>query len=91
VGNFGSGTIMTFDSFGNFRGLLEGTSDCPLTIDGLWGLTFGAGGASGVATDLYFSAGPNAESHGLFGVIQAQNDSEDDNHGGCDRHHGHRH
>ena len=92
VGNFGSGTIMTFDSFGNFRGLLEGTSDCPLTIDGLWGLTFGAGGASGVATDLYFSAGPNAESHGLFGVIQAQNDSNgDDNDSGCGGHHGHCH
>jgi len=91
VGNFGSGTIMTFDLYGNFRGLLEGTADCPVTIDGLWGLTFGAdGGASGVATDLYFSAGPNGESHGLFGVIQALNDSDDeDNYG--DRHRGHRH
>jgi len=92
VGNFGSGTIMTFDSYGNFRGLLQGTTECPLMIDGLWGLTFGAGGASGVATDLYFTAGPNGESHGLFGVIQAQNDSDDDDHdGGGDRHHGHRH
>jgi uncharacterized protein (TIGR03118 family) len=92
VGNFGSGTIMTFDAYGNFRGLLEGTAECPLTIDGLWGLTFGAGGASGVATDLYFTAGPNGESHGLFGVIQAQNDSDDDDHdGGFDRHHGDRH
>jgi uncharacterized protein (TIGR03118 family) len=91
VGNFGSGTIMTFDAYGNFRGLLEGTAECPLVIDGLWGLTFGAGGASGVATDLYFTAGPNGESHGLFGVIQAQNDSDDDEHeGGRARHHGHR-
>src|SRR5215475_900599 len=59
VGNFGSGTIMTFDAHGKFKGLLQGAGECPITIDGLWGLTFGAGGATGVATDLYFSAGPN--------------------------------
>jgi uncharacterized protein (TIGR03118 family) len=78
VGNFGSGTIMTFDARGKFKGLLQGTGDCPVTIDGLWGLTFGAdGGVSGVSTDLYFSAGPNNESHGLFGAIQVLNDSEE--------------
>jgi uncharacterized protein (TIGR03118 family) len=76
VGNFGSGTIMTFDIEGHFRGLLQGTGECPVTIDGLWGLTFGAGGVSGVATDLYFTAGPNGEQHGLFGVIQPVNDNE---------------
>ena len=77
VGNLGSGTIMTFDSHGNFRGLLQGTGDCPVTIDGLWGLTFGAdGGVSGVSTDLYFSAGPNGYRHGLFGVIQTVQDQD---------------
>src|SRR5262249_55201472 len=71
VGNFGSGTIMSFDAEGNFRGLLKATEDRPVTIDGLWGLTFGVdGGVSGVSTDLYFSAGPNDEAHGLFGVLQ---------------------
>jgi uncharacterized protein (TIGR03118 family) len=90
VGNFGSGTIMTFDVYGNFRGLLQGTAECPVTIDGLWGLTFGASGASGVTTDLYFSAGPNGESHGLFGVIQAQNDNDDED-GSRDHHRGQRH
>jgi len=78
VGNFGSGTIMTFDAHGRFTGLLHGPEDCPVTIDGLWGLTFGAdGGVSGVSTDLYFSAGPNDERHGLFGAIQALNESDD--------------
>ena len=78
VGNFGSGTIMTFDAHGKFKGLLQGTGDCPVTIDGLWGLTFGAdGGVSGVSTDLYFSAGPNDERHGLFGAIQVLNDREE--------------
>ena len=88
VGNFASGTIMTFDARGNFTGLLQGPGECPLTIDGLWGLMFGAdAGVSGVSTDLYFSAGPNDESHGLFGVIQGLNDNDDDDAG---RHHGHR-
>jgi uncharacterized protein (TIGR03118 family) len=79
VGNFGSGTIMAFDAHGKFRGLLKGSQECPVTIDGLWGLTFGAnGGASGVASDLYFTAGPNGERHGLFGVIQAVDDRDND-------------
>jgi uncharacterized protein (TIGR03118 family) len=80
VGNFGSGTIMTFDASGRFKGLLERDEDRPVTIDGLWGLTFGAdGGVSGVSTDLYFSAGPNDEQHGLFGVIQAVSANDDEN------------
>jgi uncharacterized protein (TIGR03118 family) len=95
VGNFGSGTIMAFEIDGDFRGLLKESQECPVTIDGLWGLTFGAGGACGVATDLYFSAGPNGEQHGLFGVIQPLNDSDNDcdhNHRqGQDHRHGHQH
>lgn len=77
VGNFGSGTIMSFNANGKFRGLLRGTEECPVTIDGLWALTFGTSGNAGVATDLYFTAGPNGEAHGLFGTIQK--DAEDDN------------
>jgi len=80
VGNFGSGTIMTFDAHGRFRGLLKGTEECPVTIDGLWGLAFGAAGTAGVATDLYFTAGPNGETHGLFGVIQKSEEADDQDH-----------
>ena len=72
VGNFGSGTIMTFDAEGQFQGLLKGSRGGTLTINGLWSLTFGAAGTAGVPTDLYFSAGPKGESHGLFGVLQKQ-------------------
>ena len=79
VGNFGSGTIMTFDGHGRFHGLLKGTEECPVTIDGLWSLTFGAAGTAGVATDLYFTAGPNGEAHGLFGVIQKEIEADGDN------------
>jgi uncharacterized protein (TIGR03118 family) len=81
VGNFGSGTIMSFTDKGKFRGLLRGSEECPVTIDGLWGLAFGAAGTAGVATDLYFSAGPNGEQHGLFGVLQTLDDADDDDHG----------
>ena len=81
VGNFGSGTIMAFEPDGRFRGLLKGWEDCPVTIDGLWGLTFGTGAPTGVSTDLYFTAGPNGERHGLFGVLQKINEPDDDNDG----------
>ena len=70
VGNFGSGTIMTFDAEGNFRGLLKGTHHRPIVIDGLWALAFGNGGRGGVPSTLYFTAGPDDESHGLFGSLE---------------------
>ncbi len=78
VGNFGSGTIMIFDSYGRFRGLLRGTEECPVTIDGLWALRFGPTGTAGVPTDLYFTAGPNGENHGLSGVLQTVKDNDGD-------------
>jgi uncharacterized protein (TIGR03118 family) len=69
VGNFGSGTIMTFEADGDFQGLLTGSDHHPLTIEGLWGLSFGNGGRAGVTNVLYFTAGPNGEADGLFGAI----------------------
>jgi uncharacterized protein (TIGR03118 family) len=69
VGNFGSGTIMTFDSNGKFQGLLKGFREGPLQIDGLWGLTFGNGRSAGMTDTLYFTAGPDGEGHGLFGSL----------------------
>lgn len=76
VGNFGSGTIMTFDSRGRFRGLLRATDNHPLVIDGLWGLTFGNGTNAGTPDTLFFSAGPDGESHGLFGAIEPMQRNE---------------
>jgi len=69
VGNFGSGTIMRFDSNGDFRGELQAIHHGRVVIDGLWALTFGNGGNGGVTDTLYFTAGPNGESHGLFGSL----------------------
>jgi uncharacterized protein (TIGR03118 family) len=69
VGNFGSGTIMTFDADGDFAGFLEDANHQPIAIDGLWGLAFGNGGKAGVPDALYFTAGLDGEADGLFGSI----------------------
>jgi uncharacterized protein (TIGR03118 family) len=72
VGNFGDGRISAFDLSNNnaFEGQLLDLTGNPLTIDGLWGLTTGNSGNGGSMDKLYFSAGPNNEANGLFGVIQ---------------------
>ncbi|HXT10292.1 MAG TPA: TIGR03118 family protein [Candidatus Angelobacter sp.] len=81
VGNFGSGTIMVFDARGRFRGELKGQHGQPVVIDGLWALTFGNGGAGGDPGTLYFSAGPDGESHGLFGSLAPVKDNGHDGNG----------
>ena len=68
VGNFGNGEINAFDSDGNFRGTLKDSSGTPVVIDGLWTLTLGGGRKSSSDT-LYFTAGPNHETDGVFGTI----------------------
>ncbi len=70
VGNFGSGTIMSFDDHGRLRGLLTDPHQQPIVIDGLWALTLGNGTIAGVPGTLYFTAGPDSESHGLFGSLE---------------------
>jgi uncharacterized protein (TIGR03118 family) len=75
VGNFGDGQINAYEEQANGRfeprGELRGPDGKPLAIDGLWALEFGLGGTSGPPTTLFFTAGPNDESHGLFGSITA--------------------
>ena len=72
VGNFASGTIAAFDpTTGRFLGKLKGAAGKPIVIDGLWALTFGNGASGGDKSALYFSAGPDGETHGLFGSIRA--------------------
>ena len=80
IGNFGDGRIQAFDvhvhhSRGDgrarFRGFLHGADGHQLRIDGLWALQFGNGAAAGPKTTLFFTAGPQGESHGLFGSLVA--------------------
>ena len=70
VGNFGDGTIHAYNpTTGAFVQELTDASGKPLVIDGLWGLRFGNGGSFGSPSTLYFTAGPDGESHGLFGEL----------------------
>ena len=72
VGNFGNGAIHAFDAMtGTPLGALRGSNGMPLLIDGLWGLIPGNGAGAGNAGRIYFTAGPQDESHGVLGVIAA--------------------
>src|SRR5205085_7995167 len=66
------GRIHAFDpTTGVEQGTLRVRRDQPIVIDGLWGLAFGNGKTAGDANSLYFAAGPQHETHGLFGKITA--------------------
>ncbi len=70
VGNFGDGTINAYNpTTGAFVETLTNSSGSPLVIDGLWGLRFGNGGSFGSPNTLFFTAGPDGETHGLFGAL----------------------
>ena len=77
VGNFGNGRVHAFDpgsleGNGEFqhRGPLHSAAGPPIAIDGLWALGFGKGAANnGPTNTLFFTAGPDGEQHGLFGML----------------------
>jgi uncharacterized protein (TIGR03118 family) len=72
VGNFGNGEIDAYEktaSSFHHRGTLRDASNNKLVIDGLWALEFGNAGSNGSPDTLFFTAGPDDESHGLFGTI----------------------
>lgn len=74
VGNFGDGTINVFNpdpATPGFLGQLTGADGRPIVIDDLWGLIPGNDGSGGSSQKIYFSAGPNDEANGLFGVLQS--------------------
>jgi len=73
VANFGDGTISAFDlKSGDFVGYMRDPDSKIISIDGIWGLTFGNGVSLGEADALYFTAGPNNEQDGLFGRLEAR-------------------
>jgi uncharacterized protein (TIGR03118 family) len=70
VGNFGDGRITAFDATTHAPvGQVLGSDGQPLSIDGLWALSPGNDGSGGSSQMLYFTAGPDGETHGLFGVL----------------------
>jgi len=76
IGNFGDGVINIFEPEGyrefEHEGSLHRLNGNPIVIPGLWALQFGNDGPAGPSTSLFFTAGPDDETHGLFGSIQAQ-------------------
>ena len=81
VGNFGDGTIDAFDpATGAFLGQLRATNGQVLKIDDLWGLSFGNGLLGQPTSSLFFTSGPGAEQHGLYGHIDAAPSDDHDPH-----------
>ena len=76
VGNFGDGRINVFRVVRQGLGLkatligpILDTTEQPLVIDGLLALDFGPGTGGFSAEELFFTAGPDGEQHGLFGKL----------------------
>jgi uncharacterized protein (TIGR03118 family) len=70
VGNFGDGRILGLDPLTlAFMDFLRDRHGKAIEIDGLWDLIFGNGASLGRADRLYFAAGPEDETQGLFGAI----------------------
>ena len=71
IGNFGNGHINAFDpDSGKFLSKVRDPKGKAILIDGLWTIRFGSGtGNGGSANTLYFTAGLNGETDGLFGSL----------------------
>ena len=70
VGNFGDGRISAYDpGTGTPLGQLADMNGTPIAVDGLWALAFGNGTKAGSASLLYFTAGSQGGTHGLFGAF----------------------
>jgi uncharacterized protein (TIGR03118 family) len=71
VGNSGDGRISAFDSRGNYLGHLMNNM-MPLEIEGLWALSYPPQhneAYKDVRSRIYFTAGPEQGTHGVFGYI----------------------
>jgi len=72
IGNFGDGHINAFNATSAaFLGQLDQPGGGAIVIEGLWALVFGNGASAGSADALFFTAGPNDEEDGLFGMLTA--------------------
>jgi uncharacterized protein (TIGR03118 family) len=70
VGNFGDGIINAFDpNSGAFVDTVKDAAGQPIANDGLWGLTFGNGTNNQPTNTLFFAAGINDETAGVYGRI----------------------
>jgi uncharacterized protein (TIGR03118 family) len=79
IGNFGDGHVLALDieSLEPEGYLLDANND-PVTIEGLWDIAFGNGESLGRSNSLYFAAGPEDESAGLFGSLSVTDGEDSD-------------
>ena len=76
VANFGDGTIAGFDAKTRvFIDVMRDANGKPIVIDKIWGLLFGNGVSLGDSDALYFTAGPNDETEGLFGSLRVASEA----------------
>ncbi len=76
VSNFGDGTIVGFNLNNcNAGDYLRDNKNEAVAIEGIWGLQFGNGASLGEANRLYFAAGPEDETAGLFGYLSASDNA----------------
>jgi uncharacterized protein (TIGR03118 family) len=73
VGNFSNGKINAYSLKGKFLAQLTTNGRKPIVIPGLWSLAFGNGQKAGATDVLFFTAGINGQSDGLFGSLQPIN------------------
>ncbi len=68
VGNFGDGRIHSYTpDGGQLVTTFKNGNGSDVTIDGLWSLVFGGGQSGEAGNQLFFTAGPADEMHGVFG------------------------
>jgi uncharacterized protein (TIGR03118 family) len=87
IGNFGDGNINAYTidlmtGVGTLAGQPTDNKGKPLNVDGLWALVFGNGSNKAATDSLYFTAGPNMESEGIFGKFDATNKTSHNTGGG---------
>ncbi len=71
VSNFGDGTIAAFDpETTEFKDMIRSDAGKPIIVDKIWGILFGNGESLGDTNALYYAAGPEDESDGLFGALR---------------------
>jgi uncharacterized protein (TIGR03118 family) len=70
VGNFGDGRIHGYDvNTGRFIGTLADAANTPFAVPGLWGIAFGNGANNQPVGTLFYAAGTNDETAGVYGRI----------------------
>ncbi len=70
VGNFGDGKINGYDpSSGLFMGAVSDSTGAAFVSPGLWGIAFGNDASNQPHNTLFYTAGPNDETNGVYGRI----------------------